>query len=53
VHYLTLKEQQAFAENKFAVLDVHTTNEGQSNVNEEVCKAKAEDVESGFGRDNK
>jgi hypothetical protein len=39
-------------ENKFAVLDVCTANEGHSNVNEEVCKAKAEEVESGFGMDN-
>jgi hypothetical protein len=41
-----------FTENEFAVLDVHTANEGHSNVNEEVCKVKVEEEELGFGMDN-
>jgi hypothetical protein len=53
VWYLTLKEQQTFVENKFVVLDVCTANEGQSYANEDICEAKAKDVESGFGMDNK
>jgi hypothetical protein len=53
VCYLTLKERQAFVENEFVALDVCTTNEGDSNMSDEVCEGKAEEVESGFHMDNK
>lgn len=41
-----------FAENEFAALDVCIAHEEQSDVIEEVCEAKAEETEPGFGMDN-
>jgi Retrotransposon gag protein/Zinc knuckle len=51
--YLSLEEWQAFAEDKFAALDVHVAHEGHNNMVEESCEDKAEEAESGFGMGNK
>jgi Zinc knuckle len=52
IHYLSLEERQAFAEDEFAALDVCVAHEGHDDAIEEGCEDKAEEAESGFGMGN-
>jgi Retrotransposon gag protein/Zinc knuckle len=45
IRYLSLEERQAFAEDKFAALDVHVAHEGHDAI-EESCEDKVEEAES-------
>jgi hypothetical protein len=52
IHYLSTEEGQAFAEDKFAALDVHVAHEECDDTLEEGSEDKAAEIESGFGMGN-